>query len=73
MERIINNTAMKGMIIKNIKNENGKYDGVIKTSNGNKYHYFDIDVNVNVNDECEFNMCTTTRDDCDFEAVNIKI
>ncbi len=73
MNRIVNNDIMKGVIIENIKNNNGLYDGIIKTSNGNKYNYFDVDINVNINDSCEFNMSTTTKDGCDFEAVNIKL
>ncbi len=73
MERIVNNTVMTGIVIENVKNENGTYDGVIKTTNGNIYHYFDIETNLAINSPCEFNMCTTTKDYCDFEAVNIKI
>lgn len=72
---VVNDRVMKGMIIENTKNEDGKCDGIIKTSNGNKYHYFGADGNFrnfNINTPCEFNMSTTDNDFCDFEAVNIK-
>ena len=73
MERVINNTIIKGIVIENIKNDNKTYDGIVKTSNGNKYYYFNNNVNLNIDSQCEFNISTTNRFYCDFEAVNIKI
>ncbi len=62
----------KGQIIKTSKNVNNTYDGIVQTSNKNKYYYFNIEKQFNINDVCVFNIATTLRNDCDFEALNVQ-
>ena len=72
MEKIVSKNVMKGVVIENTKNDDSTYDGVIQTSNGNKFYYFGINQNFDIATLCEFNMSTTDKDFCDFEAVNIR-
>lgn len=63
---------LQGIVVKNIKNINGTYDGILQTTNGNKYYYFNLNNCLNNGSYYYFNMATTNKDFIDFEAVNIK-
>lgn len=62
---------MKGVVIENKQNENGTYDGIIETSNKNKYHFFNNNQFLTIGMFYNFNMSTTDMNGCDFEAINI--
>ena len=73
MESRLVGSIMKGIIIKNNKNKHGTYDGIIETINKNKYYYFNNYKSLNIGSYYIFNIVTSDRDLCDFEAINISI
>ena len=62
---------MKGVVVEIKQNELGKYDGIIETSNKNKYHFFNNDIYLNIGLYYNFNMATSDVDDVDFAAINV--
>jgi hypothetical protein len=71
METQIIGPQMQGKIIGFTRNSDGTYDGVIQTSNLNKYAFYNIYNLCNSTRECTFYMATSSRFDDDFEAVNV--
>ena len=65
---------MEGKVIRLKMKEDGLYDGVIQTSNGNNYYFFNLsNKNLILNTNVSFDMSKTERTDIDFEAINLNI
>jgi hypothetical protein len=64
---------MKGGVVVKIKqNSRGTYDGIIETSNKNKYYFFNNDKFLNTELRYNFDVTTSDIDNCDdFVAINI--
>lgn len=63
---------MEGKLIHVHMDKDGLYNGVIQTSNENKYHFFDSECKgLVIGMHLSFDMSITTRDNVDFEAINI--
>ena len=56
---------MKGVVVENKQNNIGTYDGIIETSNKNKYHFLNNDNNLNIGSHYNFNMATSNIDNND--------
>jgi hypothetical protein len=62
---------MTGVVVENKQNNRGMYDGIIETSNYNKYHFFNNDTFLTIGMYYNFNMATSNINNCDFIAINI--
>lgn len=62
---------MKGIVVEIKQNNIGTYDGIIETTNKNKYHFFNNANNLNIGSYSNFNMATSNLDNIDFEAINV--
>jgi hypothetical protein len=71
MEKQVIGPVLKGILIEKNQTANGTCNGVIETSNLNKYQFFNQNVPITVGSSCFFNMSTCARELCDFEATNI--
>ena len=61
-----------GVVVKITQNSRGTYDGIIETSNQNKYYFFNNDKFLNTELRYKFDVTTSDTDNCDdFVAINI--
>ncbi len=62
---------MTGRVVVITQNAIGSYDGVIETSNGNKYYFVNNNALLNKETYYKFNITTGDAVNYDFKAINI--